>query len=254
MIKIFKKGLIAVLAMSLLFCAFLPVKAQETEEAKKNAVNPYEDQMTSVWVTASGLNIRPTASTRFDPIDVVPYGTELQKIKDDPHTENWIWIWYDGRIRFVCSDYVSDTEPAPIVYTYTPSYSNYNYCDSVGYYDYDDSSSEESSNEEVAVSTGEPAATGDATYSPSEFRRDGVEYANGYRWTWYSERVLPGGGLDIPGRYTDDQGYVRDGDGYVCLASDDLEQGTVVETPFGSEGKVYDSGCDSGTLDVYVGW
>lgn len=82
----------------------------------------------------------------------------------------------------------------------------------------------------------------------------GVIRWGGYRWTWYSERVLPGGGLKILGRHTDNLGYVKDGDGYICLASNDLKKGSIVDTPFGAKGKVYDSGCASGTLDVYVGW
>lgn len=94
-----------------------------------------------------------------------------------------------------------------------------------------------------------------ALYSPSYFRRMGVIYWGGWTWTWYSERVLPGYGLSIPGRYTDDMGYVRDGDGYICLASDSLGYGAVINTPFGGHGKVYDCGCGSyDIVDVYVGW
>jgi len=94
-----------------------------------------------------------------------------------------------------------------------------------------------------------------ALYSPSYFRRMGIIYWGGWTWTWYSERVLPGTGLNIPGRYTDDMGYVRDGDGYICLASDSLGYGAVINTPFGGHGKVYDCGCGSyDIVDVYVGW
>ena len=93
-----------------------------------------------------------------------------------------------------------------------------------------------------------------ATYSPSYFRRAGVLHWNGWRWTWYSERILPGHGLRIPGRHTDAQGYVRDGNGYLCLASDAIRRGTVIDTPLGSLGKVYDCGCGMTTIDVYVGW
>lgn len=89
-------------------------------------------------------------------------------------------------------------------------------------------------------------------YSPGELRSMGVIYSGGWRWTWYSQNVLPGGGLAIPGRHVDENGYVCDENGRICLASSDLGWGTVVSTPFGKEGCVYDSGCDSGTLDVYV--
>ena len=46
-----------------------------------------------------------------------------------------------------------------------------------------------------------------------------------------------------------------DGDGNLCLASNDLPYGTVVNVPFGSgTAVVYDCGCSSGILDVYVAW
>jgi len=92
----------------------------------------------------------------------------------------------------------------------------------------------------------------DPIYTSSEFQYLGEVYYDGWRWTWYSENVLPGGGLDIPGRYVDENLFVCDGDGYICLASSTLPYGTVLETPFGKYGKVYDSGCDEGTVDVYV--
>lgn len=94
----------------------------------------------------------------------------------------------------------------------------------------------------------------DLTYSASYFKKMGVINWNGWRWTWYSERVLPDKGLHIPGRRTDDNGYVCDEDGYICLASVSLSEGTIVDTPFGKQGKVYDSGCPKGTLDVYTNW
>lgn len=93
-----------------------------------------------------------------------------------------------------------------------------------------------------------------ALYSPAQFQNLGVINWNGYRWTWYSQKILPGYGLDIPGRYVDADGYVCDENNYICLASNDLPKGTIVSTPFGKSGKVYDCGCPSGTLDVYVNW
>ena len=96
------------------------------------------------------------------------------------------------------------------------------------------------------------AAYIDADYSFDELMWMGVIYWGDYRWTYYSESVLPGEGLNIPGRYTDETGFVCDENGYICLASSDLGYGTIVSTPFGRMGCVYDSGCPSGTLDVYV--
>jgi hypothetical protein len=79
-----------------------------------------------------------------------------------------------------------------------------------------------------------------------------VIYYNGYIFKYYSEKVLPGEGLKIPGRHSDGN-FVRDENGYICVASSDLPKGTVVDTPFG-KGKVYDTGCPSGVIDVYVSW
>lgn len=84
----------------------------------------------------------------------------------------------------------------------------------------------------------------------SNFKRDGVWYDDNYRYTWYSSKVAYHYRTDewTPGS----DGIYRDKDGYVVVASSDHKQGTVIEdTPFG-DAKVYDSGCASGTLDVYV--
>lgn len=89
-------------------------------------------------------------------------------------------------------------------------------------------------------------------YSADDLRYLGVIYAGDFRWTWYSQNVLPGGGLNIPGRHVDENGYICDENDRICLASSDLEWGTIVTTPFGKEGCIYDCGCASGTLDVYV--
>lgn len=91
-------------------------------------------------------------------------------------------------------------------------------------------------------------------YSASTFMNMGVINWNGWRWTWYSERVLPGNGLSVPGRHTDDNGYVCDESNYICLASSSLNYGTIIDTPLGKQGKIYDSGCDYDTIDVYVSW
>ena len=82
---------------------------------------------------------------------------------------------------------------------------------------------------------------------------DGVVYFNGHKETYYSQKVLPGGGLNIPGRYVAGDGTVRDGSGFICLASSDYPKGTVVQTTLGP-GKVYDCGCPSGVIDVYTDW
>lgn len=93
--------------------------------------------------------------------------------------------------------------------------------------------------------------------SGSDLQFNGVYYdeGSGYSYTYYSENVLPGGGLEIPGRHVDDEGYVCDEDGNICVASDDLSKGTVVSVPFGNgTAVVYDSGSGYGNLDIYTSW
>ena len=91
-------------------------------------------------------------------------------------------------------------------------------------------------------------------FDAATFKYNGVINWGGYRWTYYSQRVLPGPGLNIPGRHVGEDGFVCDENEYICLASSDLAKGTVVITPFGKYGKVYDCGCASGTLDCYCDW
>ncbi|MBQ0066227.1 MAG: hypothetical protein KBT48_10740 [Firmicutes bacterium] len=81
------------------------------------------------------------------------------------------------------------------------------------------------------------------------FVQAGVLYENGIRYTYYSSRVLyhhstASWNLGYDGIY-------RDKDGYIIVASSDHAQGAIVHTPFG-KGIVRDSGCASGTIDIYT--
>ena len=90
--------------------------------------------------------------------------------------------------------------------------------------------------------------------SASEFMYYGVVEDGERFYTWYSERVLPGGGLtelNENGRHSEG-GFVKDGDGYIAVASCDYPKGTVIETPWG-QAKVYDTGyLQPGQVDVYT--
>lgn len=83
----------------------------------------------------------------------------------------------------------------------------------------------------------------------------GVCYYNGHRETFYSQRVLPGGGLRIPGRHVANDGTIRDKDGYIVVAANPsfYSRGTRLMISLGPA-KVYDCGCAYGTIDVYVNW
>ena len=91
-------------------------------------------------------------------------------------------------------------------------------------------------------------------YSYSRFRKLGRVRYGDYTYTWYSQRVLPGGGLNIPGRHLNKYGLVVDENEYVVIASDDLPHGVVVDTPVGIQGIVYDEGSGNGNLDIYCDW
>ena len=91
-------------------------------------------------------------------------------------------------------------------------------------------------------------------YSAYDLQTMGIIYWGGYRYTYYSELVLAGEGLQIEGRHVDENGFVCDGNGYICVASGSLSWGTIVDTPFGKQGRVYDSGCTYDVIDVYVHW
>lgn len=88
------------------------------------------------------------------------------------------------------------------------------------------------------------------TYIGDGFESDGVWQDENYRYTWYSSNVLYH--YRTPEWTAGTDGIYRDAEGYVVVASSDHPQGTVIEsTPFGAA-KVYDTGCASGTLDVYT--
>lgn len=112
-------------------------------------------------------------------------------------------------------------------------------------------------NEPVVVEQtyGEPTIpTCRKKYSCSRFKKLGRVRYGDYTYTWYSQRVLPGGGLNIPGRHLNEHGLVVDENEYVVIASDDLPHGVVVDTPVGIQGIVYDEGSGNGNLDIYCDW
>ena len=83
----------------------------------------------------------------------------------------------------------------------------------------------------------------------------GALYFDGHKETYYSQRVLPGNSLSIPGRHVADDGTVRDAEGYICVATDYsyMPYGSTLMTSKGPA-KVYDTGCAYGTVDLYVDW
>lgn len=94
-------------------------------------------------------------------------------------------------------------------------------------------------------------------YSATYLRRAGRINWQGYSFTWYSQRTMPGRGLRIPGRHVDKNGYVCDKDGYIVVGScvANKNKRVIVPTPFGKFGKCYDCGyVGSKHFDCYVNW
>ena len=83
----------------------------------------------------------------------------------------------------------------------------------------------------------------------------GAIYFNGHKETYYSQQVLPGYALNIPGRHVADDGTIRDGEGYIAVAANTsyLGRGATLITSLGPA-KVYDSGCAYGVIDIYTNW
>lgn len=80
---------------------------------------------------------------------------------------------------------------------------------------------------------------------------DGINYYNGNKETYYSSNVLYH--YMTPQWTLREDGVWTDSEGYVVVASSDLSYGSTVDTSLGM-GKVYDSGCASGVVDVYTAW
>ena len=130
--------------------------------------------------------------------------------------------------------------------------------------------SERKTAERVAVTTEETTGEIDADgygwvqlqYSAEyHIREDHLTRTNGsidvfgHHETWYSTNEGCGQttAVPIPGKHVADDGTIRDEDGYICVASIDLKMYSIVMTSVGP-GKVYDTGCSSGTIDVYTNW
>ena len=194
-----------------------------------------------VVYTTKYLNVRQEPNQEAKKINILPPNTEVEvkEVNDDWYSFDFEECTYFINAGYVTSDVPNEDEIIEIIGLNNDIEGNF--------FRYKKSQKEiERVIETVAVSS--------ALYTPGQFQNLGVIYYGDYRWTWYSERVLPGGGLKIPGRHNDENGYICDEDEYICLASSILSKGTILNTPFGKQGKIYDSGCAVDTVDVYVSW
>ena len=217
------------------------VKQVQTLEKSNTTETETTEEKPLVVYTTKYLNVRQKPNQEAKKINILPPNTEVEvkEVNDDWYSFDFEECAYFINAGYVTSDVPNEDEIIEIIGLDDDIEGNF--------FRYKKSQKEiERVIETVAISS--------ALYTPGQFQNLGVVYYGDYKWTWYSERVLPGGGLKIPGRHNDENGYICDEDGYICLASSTLSKGTILNTPFGKQGKIYDSGCAVGTVDVYVGW
>ena len=83
----------------------------------------------------------------------------------------------------------------------------------------------------------------------------GTVYFADHRETFYSRNVSAGTSYYIPGEHVAEDGTIRDEDGFICLAADYgfKSPHEIVLTSLGP-GKIYDTGCAYGVIDIYCTW
>ena len=175
-----------------------------TVEDKQSEEESISETYTIMYTTVK-LHIRAAADINSEIIDTTNINEELMTI-DNSDDGEWTKIKLNDNYYFVASRFLSNEKVE--IKVEEPKQKTNNYVN----------------NNNTGVLT----------------KSKGVNYFNGHRETWYSQRVLPGGGLRIPGRHVDERGLVCDENGYICVASSDYSWGTIVETSLGT-GRVYDS-------------
>ena len=184
-------------------------------------------------VVTTDLNVRQYPNKNAKIIDVLPQGATVEAM--DSGNSDWNKIDFGDYVGYVYNAYLApQDDPIPLNARQASGMSPV------------------TTIQEETVTIPKQVEV-ERLYEPDEFKYLGVLDFNGWRWTWYSSHVY-NNDLGIPGQHETSEGYIVDEDEYICLASTDLSKGTIVKTPLGYFGKVYDTGCPSGILDVYTNW
>ena len=192
-------------------------------------------------IVTTDLNVREQPDKNAKIIDVLPEGAEV--LARDSGKFDWNKIDFGDYVGYVYNAYLTDKNSSTTLYNI---YSNFNPVVIP---------QQNTSTATQETTTPDSQQTSSRTYTIEEFKHAGIVEYGGWRWTYYLMSMFPGStSTPCPGRWINDEGFVCDPDGYVILASVDLAPYTVVETPFGYMGKVYDTGCPHGILDVYTNW
>ena len=186
--------------------------------------------------TTTTVNLRAQPDLESEIIEVLYINTPIQVVEPEPESE-WTEVHKNNNIYYISTKYISKTEVyiKKIRDTEVTSRGSNTIREKT-------KTIERKSNTVVSTQKGNVLT-----------KSKGVNYFNGHKETWYSQKVLPGKGLNIPGRHVAADGTIRDKDNYICVASSDYKKGTIVETSLGT-GKVYDCGCKSGIIDIYTDW
>ena len=114
------------------------------------------------------------------------------------------------------------------------------------------SNNQSSNSSNSSSGSGNSGSSSSASGNVPNLMSAGVVNWGGYRFTWYSQKILPGGGLNIPGRHVNGAGFVCDGDGYIVAATA-FGHGTTGNSPWGAW-RSYDTGVSGNTVDLYTNW
>lgn len=181
------------------------------------------DSVTAIVTTDLNVRAYPNGTAKI--IDILPKGTVVEAY--DSGCFDWNKIKFPDYVGYVYNAYLEgEDDPIPL-----------------------------SARADSGMSPEEEIEQPERVYSIADFQWLGVISWGGWNWTYYLMRQYPGStSTPCPSRWVNDEGFVCDPDGFVILASADLAPYTEVETPFGYMGKVYDTGCASGVLDIYTDW
>ena len=197
---------------------YLVTSSYYNNEVTKEELPEIKEEFTG-YISGDKVNLRDKATRKSDSLYKFKLNTKVSYTK---HNKNWVKICYKEELGYVSTKYISDKKIVK--------------------------------KKEVIKEEPKLSITCYKTYDYDTFRRLGIVRYGNYRYTWYSQKVLPGGGLIIPGRHINDEGIICDENGYICVAADCLPFGTIIDTPLGIRGKVYDCGPGSDKIDIYCNW
>lgn len=226
--------------------------------------NNSEEYTMDVVYTADWLRVRTNPSLDADIENVVSPDTAIMRVAKLDN--GWSKVIYDDETRYMHSDYLSNVKEVSCSEGIDDA--NINIDETITYNDTDNSIDISNTENDYSEDTNDidyykeseyddtdNTFYYNADYTAEEFQELGIISWGVYRYTWYSELDMPGEDLIIDGRHVDENGFVCDIDNYICVASDSLDRGTIVDTPFGKQGKVYDCGCGyDDIIDCYVSW